>query len=195
LRKPPNLACHNLWPEHSVPLTQPSRLLVEEFLHILNDARDEKPLQKFLNGNPVILRTLLPSSRSFWSFDRLRFGSQYVPDFLLCCQFSTGFNWTLVELESPLKMALNSKGRMTSTLTEALGQINDWRIWLRRNIAYAHEELGLKGINAESPCIIIIGRQTRLNSKHINQYRELSRDKLTVMTYDRLVDSAKSIAR
>jgi hypothetical protein len=188
------MSSHN-WPKNLVSLKVPTASLVEEFVRILNDARDEKPIQHFLVKNSVILRTLFPPSRSFWVFDRLKFGNQYVPDFLLCTQLSTGFNWSLIELESPLKMALNSRGRMSSALTEAVGQINDWRIWLRRNIAYAHEELGLKGINAESHSVIIIGRQTRLNPKHINQYAELSKNHLTIMTYDRLVDSAKSIAK
>jgi hypothetical protein len=186
---------HDYWPQNIVSLTAPSTALVDEFVHILNDAPDEKPLQQFLAKNSVILRMLFPPSPSFWSFNRLKFGCQYIPDFLLCAYNSAGFNWTLVELESPLKTALNARGRMGAALTEAIGQINDWRIWLRRNIAYAHEELGLKGINAECHCVIVIGRQSRLNPKHINHYRELSRDHLAVMTYDRLVDSARSTAK
>jgi hypothetical protein len=84
---------------------------------------------------------------------------------------------------------------MSSGLTEAIGQIHDWRIWLRKNIAYAHSELGFKDICAESNCVIIIGRRNLLNPKFINQYRELSRNGLQIMTYDRLVDLAKSLSK
>jgi hypothetical protein len=167
-----NYPALDLWPQNAISLTEPSTQLLDEFTYILNDASDEKPLQIFLSKNPIILRVLLPSARYFWCFDRPKFGNQYIPDFLLCCEFSTGYNWTLVEIESPTKNALNSRGRMSSSLTEAIGQINDWRIWLRKNIAYSHAELGFNGIDAECPAIIIIGRRALLNRKHINQYKE-----------------------
>lgn len=195
MQKPPDLSVEGNWPENLVCLAEPSVPLVEEFAGILNDASDERPLQTFLASNPVILRTLLTPSRCFWCFDRPRFGGQYIPDFILCNQDSTGFNWTLIELESPIKAALNTRGRMTAGLTEAIGQIHDWRIWLRKNIAYAHAELGLKEINAECPCIVVIGRRSQLNHKFISQYRELSSKDIKVMSYDRLVDSAKCLAK
>lgn len=185
----------DFWSENLVGLTEPSNDLVHEFIAILNDASDERPLQAILSKNPVLMRALLPPSRCLWCFDRPRFGSEYIPDFLLCYEYSTGLNWILIELENPTKTALNSNGRMSSALIEAIGQIDDWRIWLRQNIAYAHSQLGLKEINAECPSIIIIGRRVQLNPKHINRYKELSKNNLTVMTYDRLVGSAKSIAK
>jgi hypothetical protein len=195
LGKPFNSPDDDCWPENRVPSAEPSAPLVEELISILNDARDERPIQALLAANPLILRALLPPSRCFWCFDRPKFGNQYIPDFLICCQDSTGHNWTVVELESPVKTALNARGRMSSGLTEAIGQIHDWRIWLRKNIAYAHAELGFKDICAECSCIIIIGRRAQLNHKFINQYRELSGKDLKIITYDRLVDSAKSIAK
>lgn len=192
LLNPPAL---NPWPQNATSLTEPSISLIGEFESILNDARDEKPLQIFLLKNPVLLRSLLPSARYFWCFDRPKFGNQYIPDFLLCCEFSTGYLWTLVEIESPIKKALNSKGRMSSALTEAIGQISDWRIWLRKNISYAHDELGFNGIDAECPAIIIIGRRAVLKHNHINQYRELSKNNTMVMSYDRLIDSVINLAK
>jgi hypothetical protein len=195
LDKASDLSEVNCWPGNQVPLSEPSIPLLHEFTDILNDARDERPIQTFLAANPVILRTLVPPSRSFWCFDRPKFGSQYIPDFLACCHDSTGYNWTLIELESPVKTALNSRGRMSSGLTEAIGQISDWKMWLRKNIAYANAELGFREICAECHCVIVIGRRMQLNHKFIGQYRELSRDGISVMTYDRIVDSAKSIAK
>ena len=193
--KTSDLSDEKNWQANHVPLSEPSIALVEEFINILNDASDERPLQSLLSVNPVILRALLPPSRCFWCFDRPKFGNQYIPDFIICCKDSTGFKWTLIELESPVKTALNARGRMSSGLTEAIGQIHDWRIWLRRNIAYAHAELGFNEINAECPCVIVIGRRAQLNPKLISQYRELSSSDLAIMTYDRLIDSARRMAR
>lgn len=190
-----NLVSNECWRENSVALTEPSVALVNEFGAILDDARAENPLQIFLANNPVILRSLLPPSRKFWCFDRPRFGNQFIPDFLLCSEYSTGYNWTPVELESPTKRALISNGRISAALAEAIGQINDWRIWLRKNISYTHAELGFKELDAECSSIIVIGRRAQLDPKNICRYRELSKNNLTVMTFDRVVDSARTVAK
>jgi len=80
---------------------------------------------------------------------------------------------------------------MSGKITEAMRQIGDWRAWLRENIAYAQRQLGFEGINAEIPGVVIVGRRSELDAKHAARYRELSMtERLSVMTYDRLVESA-----
>lgn len=160
------------------------------------DARDEAPIQKLLALTPSLLRGILPTVAPYcWCFDRPRFGSEFIPDFLLAVRNSAGFHWVMVELESPAHAALTASGRMSAKLTEAVGQIGDWRSWLRENIAYAQGELGFLRIHAEIPAIIVIGRRTAMERRQAARYTELSmRGDLTVMTYDRLIESAAAVA-
>lgn len=157
--------------------------------NVLNDSIDEKPLQTFLASHPHLLTCLLPAGRDAWFWDRPRFGSESIPDFLLCTRNSTGFEWVMVELESPAITPLTQAGLPSAKLREAQGQVQDWRIWLRDNIAYAHTQLGFEGLNAESQAIIVLGRRSSLEATHAKKWRELTSDKTKVMTYDRLLDT------
>jgi hypothetical protein len=167
-----------------------------EFLQaVVADARDEGPIQQALASTPSLLRGLLPTASPYcWCFDRPRFGSEFIPDFLLAQQNSAGFQWVMVELESPMHSALTASGRMSAKLTEAVGQIGDWRSWLRENIAYAQNELGFLRIHAEIAAIVVIGRRTTMERRQAERYRELSmRGDLILMTYDRLIESARAL--
>src|ERR1039458_3003294 len=87
-----------------------------DFTAALNEAessRDEKPMQLFFERNPVALLCLLHPHQA-WVFPRQTLsnpcGGGWQPDFLLCDWNSNGPEWTIVELESPSKKAVNSKG-------------------------------------------------------------------------------------
>ena len=127
-----------------------------------------------------------------WCFDRPRLGGEFIPDFLLATRNSTGFQWVMVELESPTKSPLTKAGLPTAKLNEALTQVRDWRSWLRLNIAYAQSQLGFSDLHAEVHAYVVIGRRSMLEAKNIRRYQELSSDKTGVMSYDRLVDTMKS---
>ena len=183
---------HEPWPVRYVSLTAPSRAVVSAYESTLAQAVDERPMQTFLAANPVMLRLLANGGHDFWCWDRPRFGSELVPDFLLCGRNSAGFHWTMIELESPQKPPLIKAGRPSAKLNEALSQIRDWRVWLRENVAYAQRQLGFRQLHAECAAIAIIGRRNQIEAKHSLRYRELSRDQVTVMTYDRLTDVGKA---
>lgn len=95
----------------------------------------------------------------------------------------------MVEIESPAARPLTQVGLPASKLNQALGQVRDWRSWIRTNIAYAHTELGFVGLTAESPAIIVIGRRDGLDQAHALKWRELSDNLTQVMTYDRLLET------
>jgi hypothetical protein len=176
------------WPENYVVATTPSRDDVETLKSLIADARSEQPLQEVLASRPVILRCLVSAAPDVWVFDRRKFGSEFIPDFLVAYRNSAGMNWTLIELESPAVLTLTTRGRPAAKLNEALGQIRDWRIWLRKNISYAHAQLGLRGIDAEAPGIVIIGRRSNVKPTNVERYRELSSGSEAVMSYDRLIE-------
>jgi hypothetical protein len=159
---------------------------------ILNDAPDETPLQTFFASHPHLLTCLLPQGRDAWCWDRPRFGSELIPDFLLCTRNSTGFEWVMVELESPTVAPLVQNGLPGVKLREAQGQVANWRIWLRDNIAYAQRQLGFEGLTAEARSVIVIGRRNGISPRHARIWRELSAGNTQIMTYDRLLEDREA---
>jgi hypothetical protein len=95
----------------------------------------------------------------------------------------------MVELESPTVSPLTQAGLPSAKLREAQGQVQDWRIWLRDNIAYAQSQLSFQGISAEAQAVIVIGRRSAIEVNHAKKWREISTQDTRVMTYDRLIDS------
>lgn len=180
------------WELHRMTTEEVSDSSIQLFQTALNDAADEKPMQTYLASHPHLLACLLPPGRDAWCWDRPRFGSESIPDFLLCTRNSTGFEWVMVELENPTVPPLIQSGLPGAKLREAQGQIQDWRIWLRDNIAYAQGQLGFIGLTAEAPSAIVIGRRSAIDTKHAKKWREITTDNTRVMTYDRLIDSISS---
>ncbi len=177
------------WPDRYVEQRVPSGVNLVDYTCILDGAKDEKPLQEYLASVPVLLRCLLPACADVWCFDRPSLAGELIPDFLLCYRNSRGFNWVYVELESPRQAPLLKSGRPSAKLHEAIAQISDWRDWLRENISYARDHLRLRQIDAECPALIIIGRRGDVDPKHALKYRSLSSTSLSVMSYDRLLET------
>ena len=174
---------------------EPAPELYAEFEHVLADARDERPLQRFLAASPTLLGPLAPVGGAYWVLDRPRLGAEYVPDFLLATVTSVGFRWTAIELENPTAKALTQAGLPSAKLADALRQVRDWRAWLTDNVAYARNERGLKDINASCEAFVVIGRRSSLSSQQVKRYRGLSEGQTTVMTYDRLSDTVNNAIR
>jgi hypothetical protein len=171
-----------------VTLRNPTRAERDAFLETLNDAGDEAPLQAFLSRNPSFLIRLLPPGARICIYDRPKLGSEYVPDFLIRVTNSQGPHWTGIELESPTVRPLTKTGEMSAKLGHAVGQVNDWKGWLRDNVAYARSELGLKGISGLLESWVIIGRRATMNDRQQKRYGALNLMGLTVLSYDRLLD-------
>ena len=171
---------------------EPTPEAVDEFDRVLADAVDERPLQSLLASTPVLLGPLARPGGSYWCLDRPQLGAEFVPDFLLATGTSVGFSWIAIELESPTAKALTKAGLPARKLAEALGQVRDWRTWLTDNVGYARRERGLNDIEGGCEAVILIGRRSSLNPRQIKKYRALSRDCITVMSYDRLRDSIRN---
>src|SRR5438132_3266173 len=178
----------DLWPNHHCTEKSPSSSTeLECFESVLNESKDERPLQIFLAAHPHLLTCLLPPGRGAWCFDRPRLGSELIPDFLLCTQNSSGMLWCMVELESPTRPPLTHTGLPSQKLTQALTQVRDWRVWLRANIAYAQHQLGFQDLDAECHSFVVIGRRHQIQARHAARDRELSDEFATIMTSYRLV--------
>jgi hypothetical protein len=183
------------WPDNFADWLHNLGKYPTELNGIVEEAQDERPIQQYLENNPVVISLILGGGHGRWVFPKPKLGCEYVPDFMLCERDSAGYHWQLVELESPTLKALTQSGQSTSQLTHAKHQIDQWRIWLRQNVQYAQNELRYIHLDCEFLGVIIIGRREERNTEFQRYYRELSDDKLTIMSYDRLLDKVNDAAR
>ena len=190
---------NNMWTANEVKWLLPSMEEVDrlenELKRTISEAKDEKPLQTYFEVNPSMLVQVFRYGHGRWVFPRPRLGSEHIPDFMICGLDSAGPHWHLIELENPTYSVLRKNGEPKSAFTHARQQIDDWRIWLRKNIQYAQSELGFTGLDTEFKATIVMGRRVDIKPVHQDRYRELSRDNVEVMSYDRLFEQATGAAR
>lgn len=187
------------WPEYAAEQLFKSlddiNRVSDELAKLISEAQDERPLQNFFKQNPGLLVQLVRGGHGRWVFPKPKLGSKYVPDFMICEQDSGGYHWHLIELENPNHPALTKQGQQTAHLTHAIQQVKDWRTWLRKNAQYAQHEMGFTNLDSEFQAIIVIGRRKKIDPEDQERYRELSRDKIEIMSYDRLTEHVISIAK
>ncbi len=171
--------------------------VITAFQECVNDAADEQPVQAFLETHPGLLVQLLHAAPRF-VLPRHRLGAEFVPDFIIGEHSSDGYNWLVVELESPRLSFFTNAGDPRAQLTHAIRQIQDWRTWLHRNQNYAsrirtESGLGLTDITANVPGIILMGRRSLLDSETNARRRQMASDlKIRIHTYDHLIESARA---
>jgi len=180
------------WPDRFVEWNkQRDPAIVDELRQILDQAKDERPLQEFFTGHPYMLALAFPV-HCCWVFPKPRLGGGiYIPDFLLCDKDSLGYRWTLIELESPTIEATNKDGSVSADCHHAVQQILDYRRWLRDNALF-EEKQGFKGLNADCDGWVVIGRRdssrTELEQQRLADFRK---QKIEIASYDRLLLQAQ----
>lgn len=166
---------------------------VEALRDALETADDEAAMQKVLEKHPALLAGVVPGNHGTWVRPEVQFGNHYRADFLIAGETSLGLRWLLVELETPVSRLTNpGNRRATTTLRHAVDQIEDWRQWLSSNLHYARSArnnngLGLPGITAEAPGLIIMAREDA--DDVAAEIRELHqrRSRIEIRTYDWLM--------
>ncbi len=172
---------------------------VAEYEAVLEAASDERPLQRHLATNPMLLVQHLSGGHGRWVLSQKRLGSEYVTDFVIGERSSIGFEWQFVELQSPqATLFVPSTGRLGAQLDEGIRQIQDWRRWLDDNRDYARRPrsrngLGLKDASGADPGLLIVGREADLTDQDRQRRRQLDHDlNIRIRTYDWPVRKAKS---
>jgi hypothetical protein len=180
------------WPEQFVDwYTRRDTKVADELATVLNEAKDERPLQEFYTKHPYML-ALAFSVHCCWMFPKPRLGGgKWVPDFLLCDKNSLGYQWTLIELESPRMEATNKDESVSADCNHALQQIRDYRRWLRDNALF-EEKQGFKGLNADCEGWVVIGRRDA-DRRELEQQRlaDFRKERIEVASYDRLLYLAR----
>jgi len=163
---------------------------------VISKAKDERPVQKFLEKNPVLLMTLVQRSTCY-VVPQKRLGCQYVPDFIIGDVDSAGIHWHLIELESPSASMFTGNGKAFGMQTrKGIDQIADWREWLQSNVAYARTRLsenglGLFDIRADAPGLVLVGRRSTLSNKTEALRNQQSAANIQDHSYDWLIETIR----
>ena len=167
---------------------------IDKYVIALNAASDERPLQRHLANNPLLLVQHLHGGHGRWVLSQKRLGSEYVTDFVIGAGSSSGVEWQFVELQSPLaRLFVPSSGRHSEQLDEGIKQILEWRRWLDENRDYARRSrarqgLGLTDVSGRDPGLLLVGREAALNDNDRQRRRQLDQElNIRVHTYDWLV--------
>jgi len=171
---------------------------VEELELIIETAKDEKPIQSFLESHPELLASLVRGPDRY-VVAQPRLGDEYVPDFVVADADSNGVRWVLVEIETPRSSTtVKSQNLLEKHARTGLAQIQDWRTWLERNLHKAQSPrstggLGLYDISPRADGYLIVGREHLLND-NVSAVRQTiaAESRVEVMTYDRLLRRLRS---
>ncbi|PWR76283.1 Shedu anti-phage system protein SduA domain-containing protein [Methanospirillum stamsii] len=119
----------------------------------------------------------------------------YIPDFLWISHNSSCVEPVFIEIESPKKRWFTNSGTFSQDFNQALGQLEDWRVWIKEPI----NQISFKSFygldkypyneRAFVPYFVLIyGRREEATSNpNWNKKRhEKEKDDLKIMTFDRL---------
>lgn len=155
------------------------RDLFAEYDKVLRTAGSEAPLQDFLERHPEFL-----DPTHILVIPQKVIGTHRT-DFVL--RRASGA-YTLVELESPTRALFKADGGQRAELTHAIDQTRNWKRFIEDNLKTVRDELGLKSIEGNPDCLIVIGRDNHLDEaarrKLILMRSEAPRT--TILTYDQL---------
>lgn len=170
--------------------------LVSSFKTTLDQANDEKPLQKFFEDNPDVLLTGIVRPHTGWVIPRHSLpkpdGGSWVPDFVICEWTSVGPDWYIVELESPKKSPLKKDGDASQICNHAADQINSYRAYIEQH-GHILRGYGWPKLHGQAHGIIVIGRRSDpLRMRHPDRLRDFRRQQIEVMSYDRLFEKFQS---
>ncbi|MFE7098816.1 Shedu anti-phage system protein SduA domain-containing protein [Streptomyces erythrochromogenes] len=166
---------------------------VEALREALETADGEAMMQQTLEKHPALLAGAVVGNHGTWVRPQVQLGNHYMADFMVAGETSLGIRWLLVELESPVSRLTNpGNRRATMILRHAVDQIEDWRKWLSSNLHYARsargaDGLGLPGITAEVPGLIIMAREDAADAAADIRELESRRSRIEVRTYDWLM--------
>ena len=147
--------------------------------------RNESKLQSCLTNNPILFgleyQKVIP---------KYKLGAEYEMDYALE-RYSGVID--VLEIESSNLQVFNKNGDPSQYLTHAEQQVMDWLRWIERNHPYARESL--PGITRPIG-FVVIGRSKTLDTKNKQKLlhrNTLFRGNLEILTYDDLVQKAKTM--
>lgn len=185
--------------QFKVDTSAPDATIVRRLEELLAYEDKELAFQKALEEHPALLSPLVMGNWETWVIPQRRLGAEHVTDFLVLGVNSAGPQWVTVEIESPRHEILTRKGRLSAASRHAVDQIVDWREWLLRNADYAQRPksehgLGLHGITALAPGVVIIGRSSPTLERDSARQSLAESQRIEVHSWDWLIRQARRMA-
>jgi len=168
---------------------------VRSFANIVENAADERAVQKFIEDNPEILASLVGGNERY-CIPQKRLGDRFIPDFLLGSVDSLGIRWYLVELETPRSGTYLKRGdALDRYARKGSEQVIEWRKWVSDNLSHVRGRrseggLGLFDIEAHAPAFVIVGRRELIPDARSESIRleQRNRSSTEIHTYDWLIE-------
>lgn len=189
----------------------------EELLNILDEAKNEREIGRYLKDNLMLIRDTL----NVWSWNcvickpEFKIGTKFIADFIVLSANSGCWNCVLIEMQSHKDRIFLKDGTASKALREAQKQIQEWQMWIESYNAEFRGYLAELAKGEPAQCSnamrhtraetelrdpktviwyyykVLIGRRDFLNEDG-NQRRNHF-DGLEVVTFDRLLDYAKKL--
>lgn len=177
-------------PTH-VPSPEAVRAL-EELLE--SGITDEEPFQTLITHHPALVASTVVGGWKTYVIPKQRLGAEYVPDFLVLGINSVGPQWVIVELEAPRHQILIQDGSLSGATRHGVKQVQDWREWLTRNVAYAQGELHLYGLTNQAPGLVIIGRDDPRAERDASRAQSDEGPRIAIHSWDWLLRHARNLS-
>ena len=148
----------------------------------------EKQFQKFFEKHPEILDPLATEV-----IKKQDFGKEFFSDFVIR---RLDDQYIFIEIEKPSKQLFTKKLYPTQKLSQPIGQILNWFVWIEDNINYAQSH-GFPNIHSPKG-VIVIGRKNKLTEKENRQLKILNDiyyPKIEILTYDDVLKNARNIIK
>jgi len=184
------------WNEYSTRLS-------EEWAKLLENEKDERPFQRFMEQHPCLVpggqSMSGPSGHSAFpaaliTQPKLFGNDEMFPDFLWVASDSLNTYVVLIEIESPGKKIFNKDGTPTAKFNQARSQLTDWKAWFGdssneksfRDAYIPHHLQDFKTIKTQY--VLIYGRRSEIeDNTHLNKKRgQLMGTDEFLMSFDRI---------
>lgn len=162
--------------------------IIANFENLINSKpKHEEDIQKVLTEHPVLLDPFVNEL-----FSKQQLGNDFITDYVVR---RTNNQYILVEIENSTDKLFNKNGSFSSSLTEAISQVRDFQAWVSDNLSYAQKKLpGIKHPEG----LVVIGRSINLKDiekKRLSEENYSRRGHIKIITYDELIETAKSVHR
>lgn len=129
---------------------------------------------------------------------KLRLSPEFTTDFVVVRdQYSLGMSFELIEIELPHRAPLTKSGDFSARLSHAVGQIQNWRKWIKENPALARKlfpSLGTRFYRSPNfTFTVIIGNRANTNDwlEKRNDYANQLR--INIRSFDHLSDVLSNV--
>lgn len=185
-----------------------------EFIELLNrESTNERKILNFIRDNSAyhIVGSILKSNFNFGHHDafvipEFMLGTSYKVDYLLFGRRSGGYEFAYIEFESPTGKITLQNGKSGEVIRKGLSQVGDWNSWLEANYqslletfnkykkpALALPEEFYRLDKTRIHYVVVAGRRDDFNEKTYRLKRELKDNRITLLHYDNLYDSARNV--